>query len=443
MSTRRLITLGIASLLWLVAASIANATGPPFGESPNWIYKGVEVSDDDPDIKHYSWEVARPPYGPYDMIKLHRYVREPYNPAAIPGFPAPDRRKVLFIIGGTWDSGHPYKLTSNTEVHYYAEHGYDVYSVDFRTSYVPSVAYEQFAELGEDEGLMSTGVWTYGAFREDIRAAVRLAKKLSRARDGKLFLAGRSRGGTQMYIYAAKYWTKDLKGLIGLDGGAIYRRAEDPALQQPEEAFLNALAAFQAGADGPFLSEVTDYPRYQFGGVQPYAETAVGGPIPSAAELPFGPPPDGSAVVNMLDWNAYLTYFLGFPGIVSNVFTPYPGGSGETFMDKFVLTNVLATLTRWWPAVQDLETAFLAGYANCPFLDYDDTEDVNVPIIHFAGELSCFGGSCLSSTEPYATATSDITILYLPGYGHLDVYDGTHAIEDVREPLLEWMEAHK
>jgi pimeloyl-ACP methyl ester carboxylesterase len=45
-----------------------------------------------------------------------------------------------------------------------------------------------------------------------------MAKKLSRAK--KIFLAGRSRGGTQMYIYASKYWQEDLKGLIGLDGAA-------------------------------------------------------------------------------------------------------------------------------------------------------------------------------------------------------------------------------
>jgi pimeloyl-ACP methyl ester carboxylesterase len=417
-------------------------------EKVNWIYKGSSVSEYDPELKHFIWETDRPPYGPWDKIALHQFVKQKHNWDANPYLPSRDPRKVLFIIPGTWDRGAPKGSNPNvSETWFFAAHDYDVYSIEFRTGYIkPNLAYEQFVQFGLGEVLKGTADWTYGAFREDIKACIELAKRISGAK--KLFLAGRSRGGTQMYIYAAKYWKEDLKGLIGLDGSSPWLPIENPGQQKTESEFLAAVQAFKNGTlSAPyntFLSQVSAYyDEFQFAAAVPYATTTVGGPLPAASQLnppiPNFAPADKKEINFVSDLVAWRSYYSWGAGKVSNYYKPYPGGQGETYMDRSVLLEIYAIFTRYWPRIQDLEAAYMTGYSNCPFLDYDDVSDITLPILHFFSELGCVGGSCLNTTQPYKVQSTDITLKYLPGYGHLDVYAGTHSLEDVKQPMLEWM----
>ena len=207
----------LSLILFAVAALTAsNAFAKKYRQANDWEYLGAAVVEDNPGLIHYKWETVRPPFGPFDQIALHRFVFEPNNKNFVPGRPAPDKKKVIFIIPGTWSQGSSKGSDPNVTTSYFlALNGYDVYSMDFRTKYIPDLAYGQFEELGVD--ISGTADWTYDLFREDIKACVDLTKKISRAR--KIFLGGRSRGATQMYIYASKYWKQDLKGLISLDGG--------------------------------------------------------------------------------------------------------------------------------------------------------------------------------------------------------------------------------
>jgi hypothetical protein len=43
------------------------------------------------------------------------------------------------------------------------------------------------------------------------------------------------------------------------------------------------------------------------------------------------------------------------------------------------------------------------------------------------------------TTVEARTVSTDVTSIILTGYGHLDVYAGTHSIETVKQPMLEWM----
>ena len=112
-------------------------------------------------------------------------------------------------------------------------------------------------------------------------------------------------------------------------------------------------------------------------------------------------------------------------------------------MYQDVLIHIESNFTRYWPAIQDLEGAQLNAYSggDCPFLDYDDNL-ADLPMIAFLSELFCPGGLCLY-LPGNKTLSNDVTFLYLPGYGHLDVYSGTHSLEDVKEPMLEWMNERK
>lgn len=434
--------------LVLFAASQSALSAEHATKLDGWTYRGVSIADADPALKHYVWEAARPPFGPFDRIALHRFVQEPNNAAAIPGRPAPDSRKVLFIIPGTWDRGAPKASDPKvSENWFFAAHGYDVYSIEFRTAYVANLAASQFAGAGYAGALQATGDWTYGVFREDIRECVSLAKEI--ARTDKLFLAGRSRGGTQMYIYAAKYAQEDLKGLISLDGGGAYVTF-DRSRQMSEAAFNATLTAFKA--NGPYLTEVSSFEQGRLAGAVPFSTNDVGKPLPTIADLPLDKPipayaPAEKAVLaTVSDYAAYGSFYAWGAGKVTNYYTPYPGGSGETYMNREVLVGILSNFTRYWPRVQDVEGLGMANYGTThPYLDYVDTGNVTVPLLVFGSEFGCPNGVCRTPLANQVTrvASKDITTVFLAGYGHLDVYAGTHSIEQVKQPMLDWMNARR
>jgi pimeloyl-ACP methyl ester carboxylesterase len=416
-----------------------------------WEYKGAEVSGNDPDLKHYIWETARPPYGAWDKIQLHRFIRQKFNWDADPYRPSHDPRKVLFIIPGTYDRGFT-KLSDirTSENWFFAANGYDVYSIEFRTAFMPNLAQNQFAqpEFGLANELKATAEWTYDIFREDIKACVELAKRLSGGQ--KLFLAGRSRGGTQTWMYSAKY-AKDLKGLISLDGGVPYV-LRNPSAQMTQAAFQANVAALKAS--GPYMGEVGAYELGQFAWAVPFATTSVGGPLPPVAALTFPPgtPSDKAQMKYVSDLVAYGYYYSSGPGIITNYYALYPGGNGETYMDRATLVGIAGNFTRYWPHIQDLEGAAITNYGpndTTPFgFDYNLTGKVNLPVLSFAGELTCTVfkacwefGSPVPAGASYVprTASNDVTDIYLHHYGHLDVYGGTHSLQDVKQPMLEWM----
>lgn len=427
----------------------------------SWQYMGSTVSTYDPNMKHYMWETTRPPYGPWDKIALHRYVRQPDQWDDDPYAPAPDRRKVFFVNPGTWDRGYQSEMNPTTsQFWYFAGQGYDFYSISFRTEYIPNFAQDQFATFGLANVLAATSGWTYGVFREDIKACVEFAKQISRAK--QIFMGGVSRGGTHMFIYASKY-PQDLKGLVSFDAGGAYVKV-DPSNQETQAAFNAAVAALGSTPLSPYLSEVDHYDLNQYAGAVPYATgmpgTTLSGtpetPLPALNSLnppiPSFAPADKNRMTYVSDLRAYDTYWLGYPvlppGLTCNYYTPYPGGGGETYMDEKILIEIEALLTRYWPHIQDLEGTFMANYLVNPYLDDYQNPNINLPVIFFASELSCFGGSCLTQQhqqQPYdptyqvRTQSNDITTIYLKGYGHLDVFSGTHSLQDIKQPALNWM----
>jgi len=387
-----------------------------------WTYKGVSIAEKYPGLQHYIWETDRPPYGPFDKIALHRLVNSPHNQKAKPDRPSPDKKKVIFIIPGTWSRGSSSIDDERNSLNIFlANRGYDVYSMDFRTAYLPNLAYDQFEEYGYD--ISSTSDWTYGVFREDIKSCVDMAKRISRAK--KIFLGGRSRGGTQMWIYASKYWKKDLKGLIGLDGGAPFPSSTPP---RSKDDYDEAIEAFKAG--GMYLSEVSGYEQSQYAGVVPYSPNAVGfeslddAVLDTKANYPWAAYPPPLAVETVSDLVAYGAHYAWGDGKVTN----YYGG----YIDLDILIKVESNFTRYWPGVQNVEQSNDLDYA-------ENDAEIDIPIIYFGSELGCPGGICLTPGLPLRAASTDVTILYLENFGHLDVYVGKYSFEEVSEPLLEWL----
>ncbi len=415
-------------------------------DSHPWQYKGVSVNDSDPTLRHYTWERVRAPYGPWDKIQLHRYVKETNNPDCIPARPPADARKVLFFNPGTWDRAIHATQDNISQQWYFAANGYDFYAIDFRTAFLPYYDYDQFAGLGFTTALAATSDWTYDVFREDIKACVELAKQISGA--SKIFMSGFSRGGFHLTAYSAKY-ASDLKGMISLDGSGLWRTKEDATKQKTQAEFNAAVASFKAGTHVTYplmLADGGGNERTRFGALYPNSRNTVtrsGVVTDLATDAAFiksalaanNPDDIPSAPQTISDVLAYAFYWTWGRGKLTNVY----GG----FSNIDVLIKYNNQLSRFWPNIQNLEGAFLAGYANCPFLDYHNNTTVNLPYLFIGGELGCPGGVCqmsaVGSYDGYMIQTDDRTIRYLAGYGHVDILVGANSVADVKAVELDWM----
>lgn len=419
-----LLTVLILIALFPVSQTLA---GHP-DHDPSWVWKSTAAVAGNPDILHTIWEMARPPYGPYDKIALHRFAYEGKNWRK-----RPHGDKVLLHLPGTWDTAWKGITDSNFENHlFFADRGYDVYSLDYRTSYLPDLPYTQ--ELEQSIG--SAAYWTYGLFREDIKACVEKIKRTSHAR--RLFLSGFSRGGTHMWIYASKYGHHDLKGLIGLDGGSPFAGTTPKRSTAEYDAAVNA---FLSGGR-PLLTGSTTFDgfcRIQFSARFPYAQKTVGyGDLRSCLTGSiyygmYGEPPVAINVIS--DLQAYFYNFVWndrFGPIVTDygILTNYYEGQ----MDLQTLIKAEAGMTLYWPAIQNIERIDDLDYA-------DNVAKLKLPVLFFGGILSCGydGSRCTLPTLKFKCASPDITVVTLPAFGHMDVMWGLNSREKVKEPMLEWM----
>ncbi len=401
------------------------------GSSSPWEKKSAGAILDNPNLTRTTWEMDRPPYGAYDRIALHRIVNNGGNDRR-----RPRKTKVIFMLPGTWDAGGLSELTDPAinPMLYLASNGYDVYTMSFRSFFLPNMAYEQFDEFGLD--ISGTGDWTYAVFREDIKACVDKIKKISKAK--KIFMSGFSRGAQQMYIYASEY-QEDLKGLITFDG-LIKAFPPLPGTAVDEETYNYVIYALKAGVmpvppsctnilcppQGSMyqlLGEATwdYYESWQLAAVVPNAQNMVGEALP----------PDFSTVS---DFVAADAQYLWEDGIFSNY-------SNNT-IDRETLITAMAEFTRYWPTVQNFESWQLDAWEDAPYFDYDDNE-IDLPAIGFLTRLFCPEGVCLADGIPNKTINDDVTIHYLPDYGHIDILFGSDSLADVKQPLLQWLNDHR
>ena len=162
-----------------------------------------------PNLQESVWQknANMAPNGPYDKIGLHRLVQTGITP-----------KDVVFINPGTYGYGEA--LTSNpatdsftktendSQAIYWANRGFDVYAIDYRTHFVP-------ASLNTSQlGFMAN--WGWDQWISDIKEAVDKAKDTSGV--NSVFMAGQSFGGRATTNYATVY-SQDVKGIIMLDGG--------------------------------------------------------------------------------------------------------------------------------------------------------------------------------------------------------------------------------
>ncbi|MEM2143791.1 MAG: alpha/beta fold hydrolase [Candidatus Jordarchaeaceae archaeon] len=373
-----------------------------------------------PDLREYVWTTNRPPYGAFDKIALHRLVKLGI-----------ETKGVVFILPGTWSNGE--QLISNPPEDrwtayenyslalYLANRGYDVYSIDYRTHFVP--IYLNTSQLS----FMAD--WGWDAWISDIKAAVELAKEVSGAE--RIYLAGESFGGTAAMNYASIYWAEDLKGIILLDGGTGGKNSSlvTNTFNLPQAInimIINGTWATEVGSPGAIF-------LFKYADQYPDAPANIPG-----TDIPLEPqinPLTGQPWANITEYLAFSIHMSWGPGVVSNIY----GGYGKAS----IMIHIEAGFDRYWPTRLTLESQAIINWDNCPYVtnDFDDNYiNIDVPLLAYTS-----GNFGLRYFGPFihGIANPDFTGIYLMGYGHLDVYAGEYSERDVNIPTYQWLSSHR
>jgi len=358
---------------------------------------------DNPDLVEYVWTANRPPDGLYDKIAVHRVVRA--DGEATEG--------VVFILPGTWSSGEQLVHTrkdgkqygvpseNHSITHYLANRGFDVYTLDYRTHFVPHT-------VADHEFMLN---WGWDAWMSDIKAAVNLTKTVSGV--SRIYIAGESFGGGAAMNYASLYWEEDLEGIILLDAywcKSAGKRGGETDTFDLTEAIENMTASGE------------------------YSWPSAGGPNNPHWAYALADPGDPSPYPGFDN----ITHFLMHQLYLANSSNPYdyPWSQPEAMF------AILASFDPYWPARLGLESLAYMDWTECPYLyDFDDHYiEIDVPTIAFLSER--FGyyrwGDFVNGL-----ANPDFTGILLEAHGHLDVYAGTYVRERVNEPTYQWLIAHR
>ena len=375
-----------------------------------------------PDLREYVWQknTTIPPNGQYDKIGLHRLVN---TGTTIKG--------VVLMLPGTYLSGEGWtsnpptdnftKTEKDSQAMYWANRGFDVYALDYRTHFVPTNLNSTQLEFMAN--------WGYDQWISDIKEAVNKVKEVSGAK--KIFIAGFSFGGFASMYYSTKYWQEDLKGIILLDGGANIKTANatnsynlTAVLKQENDTMKWALEA-------PNLPGSTGTPsgwlfQKQFAAQNPEAPAEY---PPGTPLTPTINPANNKTWANITEYFAYRIPLAG-------------GNTGGNNMNITVISQAQANMDRYWPDRLNLERNAINDWTNCPDVTYDFNEyysTMSLPIISFTSEL--FGlsrslGAVVNTTNPDNKQT------LLPSYGHMDILCGLYSARDISEPVYQWMVNH-
>jgi dienelactone hydrolase len=322
----------------------------------------------------------------FDKIGLHRVAKGPKPPAH------PDA-VVLYLPGTNMNGEVALEDPRYSFQVYLAEQGIDVWSMDYRTHFIPPATPESdLAELA---------TWTNALFESDIDAAAKfVSEKSGRSR---IFIAGFSRGVEFAYLFAAMHYPERVAGIIALDGFI------------PHHAMRSVPPGHYADDIGG--EHLTYDKRYKL------MQMVIDNPDQAA------PIPKYKTARENLEHVVYdAGGFFGGKGGLAN-----PQGG---YSDAAVLARLLIAYDRYWPAVQDGESPFTPMLLTSLKLS-------KIPVIAFAS--TNFGAGWPGQVEESAKSTGapDPSFTKLDNWGHLDVLAGTKSESQVFAPTAAWIKQHQ
>jgi len=337
-----------------------------------------------PGIYEWSYQ-ATVGKSPFDKIALHRVAKGPTAPAR------PDS-VVLYLPGTNMNGEVALDDPRYSFQVYLAEHGVDVWSMDYRTHFVPPQTPE--SDLAELAG------WTNTLFESDIDAAAKfVGEKSGRSR---IFVAGFSRGVEFAYLFAAMHYPERTAGIIALDGFI------------PTHPMRASPATPDHYADDIGGRHLTYDKRYKL--------------MQMVIENPDQPAPIPK--YKTARENLEHVMYDAAPG--NGAFANMPAGHSEAV----VLAKLLIAYDRYWPAVQDAENPFTPQLLA-------SLKASKIPVIAFAS--TNFGADWPGQVEASSKATGapDPSFTRLNGWGHLDVLAGTKSESQVFAPTAAFIKQHQ
>jgi hypothetical protein len=387
-----------------------------------------------PNLKETIWQAnaTMAPNGPYDKIMLHRLVQTNSTPAGV----------ILMTGCPTWGTGEFFisnpssdnwtKYENYSQAIYWANRGFDVYAIDYRTHTPPKPVNTTQASY--------TANWTWDVWVSDIKQAATQVKLISGA--NKFFIVGQCSGAEAALNYAAKYWQTDLNGIIsedfnflGVTGYPIIGTTNTTNTYNLTQAIINMTAA-NAWINPSAVNLTSISP------LSNYALQNPGAPAQYPPGTPLQPtlnPATNNSWANITEWyiSAVQNNF-GQTGLPSGFYANLAAGYGNITQFEYCIAN-----TEIIPQRLVLENIAMADWVNCTYLSYDYNDhysEINVPILAF--EAGNFANATGTFRFVNGTATNDFTGIFLPKWGHTDLFFGTLSAQSVSQPALTWMMNH-
>ncbi|MFZ0659084.1 MAG: hypothetical protein WAM05_10220, partial [Candidatus Binataceae bacterium] len=364
-------------------AHAARAAAKPSAEAQFSNAGGPRAIEKAPGV--YEWRfIAKPGPTEYDEIALHRI-------ALGPRVQAHRDITVLYLPGTNMNGEVALENPRYSFPVYLAAHGADVWTMDYRTHFVPAAV-----PVSVIAPVMRR--WTNELFAGDIESAAEFI--LNQTKSDKIFIAGFSRGVEFAYLFAAIH-PAQVRGIIALDGFL----PRHPTAQQPSDRIVDDIG-------GAHLTYEKRRMLMQF-----------------VIDNPDGPAPIPkykTARENLIHV-VYDAKDFGGKGGLAN---PVDGHS-----DPIVLARLLIGYDRYWPAVQDYENPFTP-----PRLQALNAS--KIPVIAFSSTNIATDWPAWVYESAMSTGTSNPTFTKFPGWGHLDVLCGNAAEAQVFARTLEWLKRH-
>jgi pimeloyl-ACP methyl ester carboxylesterase len=307
------------------------------------------------------------------------------------------------------------KYENFSQAIYWANRGFDVYAIDYRTHFVPKTYNASQASFAANWGL---DVWV-----SDTKEAAEKVKQVSGSE--KFFIAGECTGGMAALNYATRYWRADLKGIILLDPNFY-------APGYPVIGRLNETNTFNLTAAINSMSTNLNWTYDPYATLKPRVAYALQNPSAPAQYPPGTPltpatnPATNATWTNITEWATYVMTSLRIIG-----------PSGNLSQVEYTLPN-----TEFLPLRFAFEAIAMTNWVNCPNLTYDYNDhynEIGVPVLTF--ESGLFSNRTGTLRFVNGINNTDFTGIMLPTYGHLDIYMGTFSARDVSQPALNWMNA--
>src|ERR1051325_8732772 len=386
------------------------------------------------DVAEYTFTV-RTGSGPYDEIGIHRVVKE-----TAPGNPVAAADALFMAPGDIWNFRAAFLTGAHPLPLFLAEHGVDVWGIDYRWTRVPASA--------ADTSFMST--WGIAQDASDLQFAMsvaRHARAITGSGFGKLALLGWSRGG-QIGYAALDAETqlppgqRNVEGFIPVD---IYLKTNDPQLaaaacQRRQASEATIAAGGYANPVGGLVAVLG-----QLAALDPNGSSILNGP-------PFNLPGYTNREAGLLVGEATFA-LLG--GLEPAPFYHFTGGvfgtDGKPAGLLYSSEADLFTFEQGAAPLQPNRELADADTATCEATNVlwdDHLGEITVPV-YYIGAGGGFGETGLYTTTLLGSADVTTNIVHkvpstqrLLDFGHADLFLASDAEALVWQPLLAWLRAH-